>query len=538
MIASIQAGVKCEGDSKATASPASQLFADALGTIFQAEGQPADNPTVAVGPRTKSGKFDSLAKSGDTPENPEAKEQASPVIAVPDIVPAALPLANTPAATTKVEVPTESPANPNQLLDASAVTVAFIPAAADLKIPAGTNTKGPTGNTTSAETPTQGSDVECQDRQPTTDLIPEPISADALRSTTPGKAEALPTIDAQPGNHMQPAPEISSPEILKGLGVCVPAVNPGSYSAVPAPMRISPKSDRKIEPDSSAAAPSNANEVTQPPAKHQSSEPGPSPGNQFSKSAVLTARPETPREPVPEPPLGELRNSPHRPAPKDGEMPPDVEGDLAPEKTLKSIDAQLVSAQSEQPTARVQTVNDRIVEPSPTIITNHLSSESGSTLLKQNDPAPNGTARPSIQEPLSLQFNDLRSEPGAVHLVSKLEHQELRFGWNSQDFGRIEVRTTLEHDRVGAIVSVPDAHLRDSLQAEIGSLNRALASHSLELSQFSAFDSSTPRDANREQDSQSQTGSPNWNAKGRNQASSLTSKNVIRAHAGLLDLRA
>jgi hypothetical protein len=125
-----------------------------------------------------------------------------------------------------------------------------------------------------------------------------------------------------------------------------------------------------------------------------------------------------------------------------------------------------------------------------------------------------------------------------MHLVSKLERQEMRFGWTSQDFGRIEIRTSLVQDRVGAVVSVPDAHLRASLQAEIGSLHVALAGHSLELSQFSAFDSSASGNPNRDQDLQSQTNDRAWNLKEDSEPSSLVSRNLNRTHAGLIDLRA
>ena len=129
-----------------------------------------------------------------------------------------------------------------------------------------------------------------------------------------------------------------------------------------------------------------------------------------------------------------------------------------------------------------------------------------------------------------------RIEPGSAQLVNRLEHQELRFGWNTQDFGRIEIRTVLEHNRVDASVSVSNPHLRDSLQAEIGTLNRALADHSLELSRFSAFDSAC-RDSGRQHAQPQGVASLSWSGTQKEPALVFTSA-TTRSHSGLLDLHA
>jgi hypothetical protein len=545
MIASIQSGAKIAGDSKTIAATSSQLFADALGAILGAEGQLADNPTFETsGSLTKAGKSDSPKKSEGMSEDPEVTEQAATTIVVPTIVPQAPPLANTSRfATSGVKVPAESSVTTNQVVEIPASAPASKKSTADQVIAPAKIQEEPADESTPVETPARGLDVEPLDQQPITELIPElmsveePVLVDAERSTMTDKPEELPMVAPQHDNPKRLISEISSLELPRAVGDLAIATKSESCPTVPALLKVAPKAHRQFDTDP-APEPSDTNEVAQiAHSKIQFSTADPDLKDEGSKTAVLKPQPETPREAVPEPPPGDLPASTHRPTPKDGNLPVYVDRDPAPGKTVKFIDAQLINAQSQQATAHHQPANDRTVEPAPTIFASHVPSESGSSSLKQNDPAQSETAQPR-QEPLSPQLDDLRSEPGAIHLVSKLERQELRFGWNSKEFGRIEVRTILEHDRVGAVVSVPDAHLRDSLQAEIGSLNRALAGHSLELSQFSAFDSSTSRDANREPYSQPQTGTPIWNASERNQASSLASKNVNRAHAGLLDLRA
>lgn len=159
-------------------------------------------------------------------------------------------------------------------------------------------------------------------------------------------------------------------------------------------------------------------------------------------------------------------------------------------------------------------------------------------VIESNAPKSISTgASTQLHQPAKLAFSELRPDLGAAHLVTRLEHQELRFGWNSPDFGRIEVRTTVEHNRVNAVISVPDSQLRDSLQAELGSLHRALADHSLELSHFST-DSGASRNAPHDAEPEPYTNHPIWNTEREREVSAPQVSIAIGAHIGLLDLRA
>jgi hypothetical protein len=127
--------------------------------------------------------------------------------------------------------------------------------------------------------------------------------------------------------------------------------------------------------------------------------------------------------------------------------------------------------------------------------------------------------------------------PGSIHLLARVERQEMHFGWNTPEFGHIELHTTIEHDRVGAVVAVPDAGLRDSLQSDLDSLTRALAEHSLELGQFQASDSGANPESRRNNDS-----STIGTVTGRQLRETVIGIPLLPqhelTHIGLLDLRA
>jgi len=240
--------------------------------------------------------------------------------------------------------------------------------------------------------------------------------------------------------------------------------------------------------------------------------------------------------------------SPREPAPDTLEVGPgsrhDSESKQTETATIQALDS--APANSEKPAK-----SEIPVVAQPSLISNAPATEAGRFPVGAEMPVHISTSNDAIasgskqtpdpilhtREILPSAVNEFRAEPGAMHLVSRLDHQELRFGWNNQDFGRIEVRTTLSHDRVDATVSVPNAQLRDSLRAELGSLDRALASHSLELSQFSTFDNSSSPDNHRETQPQEQT-IPGWKVKDENSAPSLRARTGVRDQTGLLDLHA
>jgi hypothetical protein len=126
--------------------------------------------------------------------------------------------------------------------------------------------------------------------------------------------------------------------------------------------------------------------------------------------------------------------------------------------------------------------------------------------------------------------------PGGTQLLLRLSHQEMRFGWNTPDFGHIEVRATVEHDRVGAVVSA-DARLCDSLEADLGSLSRSLANQSLRLAQFQTSSSNSNGNATPDQNAPA-TAQRVARDEGANGRLHEVGEPILSIHQGALDLRA
>jgi hypothetical protein len=124
---------------------------------------------------------------------------------------------------------------------------------------------------------------------------------------------------------------------------------------------------------------------------------------------------------------------------------------------------------------------------------------------------------------------------GAAHMIARLEHQELQFGWDSPGFGRIEVRTMVDQNRVAATVSVPDNQLRDLLNSDLGSLHNALAAHSLQLSHFSA-ETGTSRDSMR--GPHPMVGATGWKTEVTSAPRQEIRSEFLPTHVGFIDLRA
>lgn len=180
-----------------------------------------------------------------------------------------------------------------------------------------------------------------------------------------------------------------------------------------------------------------------------------------------------------------------------------------------------------------------VLEPKPQLNPSHLASHNPAFPTEINTPA----RTPELPEPHRATGKtpewtvDVPVTPGAVHLLTRVERQEMRFGWNTPDFGRIEVHTTLERDRVGATVAVPDLRMRESLQAESALLGRALADRALELGNFQTLDSgshSQGHDANPNQ----QSVAPRWHLPRSGSAVPYHAKLRSTYHIGSLDLRA
>ncbi|MDT8066846.1 MAG: hypothetical protein ROO76_01635 [Terriglobia bacterium] len=149
-------------------------------------------------------------------------------------------------------------------------------------------------------------------------------------------------------------------------------------------------------------------------------------------------------------------------------------------------------------------------------------------------PVPSGTV---TSRPVEAEWRLPESfVPGASQMLSRLSHQEMRFGWDTPDFGRVEIRAMVDHDRVGAVVSA-DARLCDSLHADLASLSRSLANQSLELAHFQTSSSGSDGGAGRGQDTGGRS-ERDASSDGESWRPLEIRKSVLSIHQGALDLRA
>jgi hypothetical protein len=174
-------------------------------------------------------------------------------------------------------------------------------------------------------------------------------------------------------------------------------------------------------------------------------------------------------------------------------------------------------------------------EPTPAALTLTLA-ETTSARASTHSPVESGREAPAdraaqIETPLVE-----APTPGSVHLLSRVERQEMRFQWNTPEFGHVEVRTTVDHERVGAVVAVPDQNFRDSLQSDLGTLSRALADHSLELTDFQTSNSGSNPQSRQQSETYTTSTGKNWLSAVPNTTVPTGGHTV--SHVGLLDLRA
>jgi hypothetical protein len=85
-------------------------------------------------------------------------------------------------------------------------------------------------------------------------------------------------------------------------------------------------------------------------------------------------------------------------------------------------------------------------------------------------------------------FDNLQPSPlsslQSAQLLRRLEHAEIRIGVNSDNFGPVRLQTSLEADRVAALVETAHPALRAALLTEAGTLEKAMAQHRLQLQTF------------------------------------------------------
>ena len=192
----------------------------------------------------------------------------------------------------------------------------------------------------------------------------------------------------------------------------------------------------------------------------------------------------------------------------------------------------LSASDTEQPVGNIGTVREKSATLSPSV-TGHSPGSSGSA-----EPPAEVAAKPG--SPVSGPEPSTRVPegfvPGGNNLLLRLERQEMRFGWNTPEFGHVEVRATVEHDRIGAVVAA-DSRLCDSLQSDLGSLSRALSSHSLELSYFQTSNSGPHGNAERDHSREFPGDTPAAGDDFRAQPEKIH-RTDSTLHSGALDLRA
>ncbi len=86
--------------------------------------------------------------------------------------------------------------------------------------------------------------------------------------------------------------------------------------------------------------------------------------------------------------------------------------------------------------------------------------------------------------PTSTPAESVPAAPAVIQSARVLERMgqsEMRLGLNSNNFGNIELHTSVNQDRVGASIATSHTDLRAAMMAEMPSLERAMAQHQLKL---------------------------------------------------------
>jgi len=72
----------------------------------------------------------------------------------------------------------------------------------------------------------------------------------------------------------------------------------------------------------------------------------------------------------------------------------------------------------------------------------------------------------------------------SARVLERMGQTEMRVGVNSASFGNIEVRASVQQDRVGAAIATSHTELRAAMAVEMPSLERAMEQHQLRLAAF------------------------------------------------------
>ena len=72
----------------------------------------------------------------------------------------------------------------------------------------------------------------------------------------------------------------------------------------------------------------------------------------------------------------------------------------------------------------------------------------------------------------------------SARLTETLAQTDLRVGWNSSDFGSVEVRAHISQNQVAATIAASHEGLRAAMAAEAPSLERSMAQQHLQLEQL------------------------------------------------------
>lgn len=69
----------------------------------------------------------------------------------------------------------------------------------------------------------------------------------------------------------------------------------------------------------------------------------------------------------------------------------------------------------------------------------------------------------------------------SAHLLRRIEHTEIRLGLNTEKFGTVRLKTSIEAERVGAVIDTSHPGLKAALVSEAPSLEKAISQHRLQL---------------------------------------------------------
>jgi flagellar hook-length control protein FliK len=131
-----------------------------------------------------------------------------------------------------------------------------------------------------------------------------------------------------------------------------------------------------------------------------------------------------------------------------------------------------------------------------------------------SDGQPTGNTKATLTPDPTSNAADMTSAATPVlqsaRVLERMGQSEIRVGLNTANFGNLELRTTVNQDRVAATLATSHSELRAALAAEMPSLEHAMAQRQLTLDSFHLDTRSGPHNGNHGAAGDQQNRSQTW----------------------------